>query len=103
MRLRYDNELDEALAWSGWFCRVSTATRIGMGRQYWVEWRRIVDADRRALLVEGDVEDLLADYHFWRNAEPEFTPRVIRSRGLAAPETERTHYNVERNGQKRPA
>ena len=21
MRLRYDNELDEALAWSGWFCR----------------------------------------------------------------------------------
>jgi hypothetical protein len=72
MRLRYDNELDEALAWSGWFCRVSTATRIEMGRQYWAVWQRIVDADRRAFLVEGDGEDLLADYRFWRDAEPNF-------------------------------
>jgi hypothetical protein len=90
MRLRYDHELDEALAWSGWFCRVTgqflNRDAIEIGRRYWAEWQRIVDEDRRALLVEGDGEDLLADYRFWRDADAEFTIAVIRSRGLASPE-----------------
>ena len=90
MRLRYEHELDEALAWSGWFCRVTglflDRDAIEIGRRYWAEWRRIVDGDRRALLVGRDGEALLSDYRFWRNADPEFTIAVIRSRGLASPE-----------------
>jgi hypothetical protein len=83
MRLRYDEELDEAVAWSGWFCRVSGFLN---GRQYWAEWQRIIDRDRRALLEEGDGEGLLDDYRFWRDAEPEVTLAVIRTRGLKSPE-----------------
>ena len=91
MRLRYEDALEEALAWSGWFCRLTgivsrTRRDIEIGRRYWAEWRRIVDEDRRALLVGGDGEGLLSDYRFWRDAEPEFTIAVIRSRGLASPE-----------------
>ena len=90
MRLRYDDEIDQALAWSGWFCRVTglflDRAAIEIGKRYWAEWRRIVDEDRQALLVGGDGEGLLSDYRFWRDAEPEFTIAVIRSRGLASPE-----------------
>ena len=39
MRLRYDDELDEALAWSEWFCHVTglflDRDAIEIGRRYW--------------------------------------------------------------------
>ena len=65
VRSRYGDKLDEARAWSGWFCRVTglflDRDAIEIGRWYWAEWKRIVDGDRRALLVGGDGEGLLND------------------------------------------
>jgi hypothetical protein len=68
-------ELDKALAWSEWFCAVIRRSLAlhpdAPDAQHWHNWPYMVEQSRLAHRLSGDSRDLLDDYRFWRERDPE--------------------------------